>query len=246
VGERCGALPAVIPSVSEESVLLPTMRHSNEHGFLLRRNDEAARRQSSTLLPPPACVLPYRPPPSLAYPLRMELCPRCGAAIEEDVSRCRACGADRPIAPRSEAEPLPPLPDGGLAVGLPAWLREPPAAAPPAPLLTEADLPPWLLALAQRDDAGDGRGNASDASGSTTASAPLPRIAPLILPPAPLPAPAVLNAVAPAASEPDAPPSQPPPARSQRVDVATAVILVLLALLILLAWASGVRVPGLS
>jgi hypothetical protein len=57
----------------------------------------------------------------------------------------------------SETEPLPPLPDGGLAQAMPDWLRaEPPSPSPPAAsvavtdptgFITEDDLPEWLRQL---------------------------------------------------------------------------------------------------
>jgi hypothetical protein len=59
---------------------------------------------------------------------------------------------DAAIAP--EREPLPPLPDGGLARVMPDWLRDEPAAEPspasaidPADLVTADDLPDWLRQL---------------------------------------------------------------------------------------------------
>jgi hypothetical protein len=178
----------------------------------------------------------------------MDVCLHCGASVPADASRCAVCGADRSDGRGAAAEPLPPLPDGGLAAALPAWLREPPVAEPAAPLLTEADLPPWLLALASRDH-GDGNANgaASDALTAASSSA-MPRIAPLFLPDAPLPPAAVPSSLAAATPAADAAPQpdQGESARGQRVGLAVTVLVIVLALLILLAWASGVRVPGAS
>lgn len=57
----------------------------------------------------------------------------------------------------SESEPLPPLPDGGLARAMPNWLRDEPVPPPPSPtapiaanpttFITEDDLPDWLRQL---------------------------------------------------------------------------------------------------
>lgn len=147
----------------------------------------------------------------LPLPLGELTCPWCGAAVDEDALQCPACTGplrvDEPVEGEPESD-LPPLPDGGLAALMPAWLLDesdvaseavdgldgldgPPAATPtpaslpsgetdalpaggsgspsrspdtlsprapvdPEPLLTEADLPAWLLALAARDAAGPG------------------------------------------------------------------------------------------
>ena len=134
----------------------------------------------------------------LPLPLGELTCPWCGSAVDEDALQCPACTGplrvDEPVEGEPESD-LPPLPDGGLAALMPAWLlagpdapagssgAAPVAAPPPAgadtlpvvepglparppdtlsprapvdpePLLTEADLPAWLLALAARDAAG--------------------------------------------------------------------------------------------
>ncbi len=138
---------------------------------------------------------------------------------------------------------LPPLPDGGLAAVLPDWLREPPIASPQPPLLIEADLPPWLLALADRDDSGP------DLPAQTAANVPdPPRVAPLFLPDAPLlpPGAAALKSAPVDATTRDREQDVDRPAHRQRVGLAAAALLVVLALLILFAWASGVRLLGLS
>jgi hypothetical protein len=104
-------------------------------------------------------------------------CQGCGAWNDTSRALCVLCGT--PLAATDEWDaaadlpPLPPLPDGGLAASMPAWLREPPATAsvrqvpsqlpssPPtlAPLgpradprtfLDDDDFPRWLRDLAAR------------------------------------------------------------------------------------------------
>ena len=57
----------------------------------------------------------------------------------------------------ANGQPLPPIPDGGLARAMPGWLRDAPFAnaaslakdeSDPAAFLSEEDLPPWLRHLA--------------------------------------------------------------------------------------------------
>lgn len=67
----------------------------------------------------------------------MTECQGCGAWNDTSRTLCVLCGT--PLAETDEWEsaaelpPLPPLPDGGLATTMPAWLREPPLAMPKAP-----------------------------------------------------------------------------------------------------------------
>jgi hypothetical protein len=101
-------------------------------------------------------------------------CQGCGAWNDASRTLCVLCGT--PLAEidewdaAAELPPLPPLPDGGLAASMPAWLREPTSLAPPpgataaasndlAPLgaradprtfLTDDDFPRWLRDLAAR------------------------------------------------------------------------------------------------
>lgn len=95
-----------------------------------------------------------------------------------------------------DAEPLPPLPDGGLARTMPDWLRaEPPpsplaspvAATDPAGFITEDDLPDWLRQLSPGYSAPSPLIEAPPSQASPTA-APVP---PAVLPafkPSPAPA----------------------------------------------------------
>ena len=71
----------------------------------------------------------------------MTECQGCGAWNERHRTLCVLCGT--PLAETDEWDaaaelpPLPPLPDGGLSVTMPAWLRAMPGASdPPAPLST--------------------------------------------------------------------------------------------------------------
>ncbi|MCC7022452.1 MAG: hypothetical protein IT338_06475 [Thermomicrobiales bacterium] len=70
----------------------------------------------------------------------MTECQGCGAWNDTSRTLCVLCGT--PLAetdewePAAELPPLPPLPDGGLAATMPAWLREaplPPPEPPPPP-----------------------------------------------------------------------------------------------------------------
>ena len=86
----------------------------------------------------------------------MTECQGCGAWNDTSRTLCVLCGT--PLAEidewdaAAELPPLPPLPDGGLSVSMPSWLREPPIpsveSAPVAPLTPDlasehvADLPP--------------------------------------------------------------------------------------------------------
>jgi hypothetical protein len=71
-----------------------------------------------------------------------------------------------PTPENAAEEPLPPIPDGGLATAMPVWLQQAPGrpvsgAAPEtvdiASLAKSLELPPWLSALAERLDAGQHR-----------------------------------------------------------------------------------------
>jgi hypothetical protein len=71
-----------------------------------------------------------------------------------------------PTRDNSAEEPLPSIPDGGLAEGLPVWLQQAPGRpiesdAPEtvdiASLAESLELPPWLSALSERLDAGQHR-----------------------------------------------------------------------------------------
>jgi hypothetical protein len=101
-------------------------------------------------------------------------CQGCGAWNDTSRTLCVLCGT--PLAETDEWDaaaelpPLPPLPDGGLAVSMPTWLREPPSLSPPPDLspspshelgplgpqadprtfLTDDDFPRWLRDLAAR------------------------------------------------------------------------------------------------
>lgn len=55
-------------------------------------------------------------------------CPACGAPAAMGAEACPSCG--EPLAVTPDDAPLPPLPDGGLAALMPAWLRDAPAAEP--------------------------------------------------------------------------------------------------------------------
>jgi hypothetical protein len=110
----------------------------------------------------------------------MTECQGCGAWNDRTRTVCVLCGT--PLAATDEWDaaaelpPLPPLPDGGLAASMPAWLREPPAAyrrdaaagqltaapalsaelaplgptADPRTFLSDDDFPRWLRELAAR------------------------------------------------------------------------------------------------
>jgi len=114
------------------------------------------------------------------------VCDACGATNRSEAAVCRACGRPLPGDGASEP-PLPPLPDGGLASGMPDWLSaplpsraEPPppdavAAAPatadassdlhdPRTWLTEDDLPLWIRRLGEPRPVCDPAASAADGS----------------------------------------------------------------------------------
>lgn len=137
-------------------------------------------------------------------------CAACGKIAAAGAVDCPACG--EPLLPLLEdrlPETLPPIPDGGLASGMPAWLRVAPidstvATAPaasggrdvlsndPATFLGADDLPAWLRAI--------GRAGAPDAQPDSMRAAleesPYEFREPLFLPDAPLPETASAAAVA--------------------------------------------------
>lgn len=105
----------------------------------------------------------------------MTECQGCGAWNETSRTLCVLCGT--PLAETDEWDaaadlpPLPPLPDGGLAASMPAWLRDSPAdpvslpeattheevlaplgpRADPRTFLADDDFPRWLRDLAVRE-----------------------------------------------------------------------------------------------
>ena len=110
----------------------------------------------------------------------MTECQGCGAWNDTSRALCVLCGT--PLAATDEWDaaaelpPLPPLPEGGLAASMPAWLREPPAPsskpqtrrrsassapalaplgprADPRTFLSDDDFPRWLRDLAARQQA---------------------------------------------------------------------------------------------
>src|SRR5262249_27058200 len=137
-------------------------------------------------------LLPYhlitrRPAPP--YTRRTGSVPRWGLPGGRSVTECQGCGAwndtsrtlcvlcGTPLAETDEWDaaaelpPLPPLPDGGLAVSMPSWWREPLLLAPapavtfvpgpelasvaavdPRTFLSDDDFPRWLRDLAERQD----------------------------------------------------------------------------------------------
>lgn len=82
----------------------------------------------------------------------MTECQGCGAWNDTSRTLCVLCGT--PLAETDEWEsaaeppPLPPLPDGGLAATMPAWLREPPRATPRASPPPSSPAPAAVLAAA--------------------------------------------------------------------------------------------------
>lgn len=83
----------------------------------------------------------------------MTECQGCGAWNDAGRTVCVLCGT--PLAetdewdPAADLPPLPPLPDGGLAASMPAWLREASAPVaeipPPAAILDQAPASPPAL-----------------------------------------------------------------------------------------------------
>ena len=86
-------------------------------------------------------------------------CQICGAETRGDEPLCDACSR---TADTIAGTPLPPIPDGGLARAMPAWLRsshhsdvETTSAPPPEPsefasILSDEDIPVWLKRMAER------------------------------------------------------------------------------------------------
>lgn len=79
-------------------------------------------------------------------------------SLEPEDAAASAVDADRP---RND-QPLPPLPDGGLAAAMPPWLSEPEGQSTaatvetaedidPATFLVDDDLPTWLRDLVDRE-----------------------------------------------------------------------------------------------
>ncbi len=86
-------------------------------------------------------------------------CPACGAFAPADAVACPTCG--EPLALASDEAPLPPLPDGGLAALMPAWLRGAPEnradkldVSPPTDR-QPGDIIPWPAQFAARPDGTD-------------------------------------------------------------------------------------------
>ena len=100
------------------------------------------------------------PPPGNDAPFRQAVAPG------EDVAGYASAG-DASVETDQPGQPLPPLPDGGLAAAMPSWLLAPPDPSDAAPdsapaaaeaaeidptnFLTEDDLPAWLRVLVDRD-----------------------------------------------------------------------------------------------
>ena len=136
-----------------------------------------------------------------------------------------------------ETEPLPPLPDGGLARAMPDWLRAEPPSPPVAPItvtdpagfITEDDLPEWLRQLSPGYTAPAPRVEPSPGE-----APPLPTPAPLITLPAVQPDPGLATPphrleVEPAARYAQAP--EPEPTDRRRVVAAAGVLLLALGVL---------------
>lgn len=90
----------------------------------------------------------------------MTECQGCGAWNERHRTLCVLCGT--PLAETDEWDvaaelpPLPPLPDGGLSVTMPAWLRAvPDEPAPPPMLAAEEAIPTELPPLAAPGETAD-------------------------------------------------------------------------------------------
>lgn len=78
-------------------------------------------------------------------------CPRCHTTNTSDSRYCRHCGQSlakaEPVDPPRQSSELPPIPDGGLAQTMPAWLRTPIAsvgatASPPPQPASQQDVTP--------------------------------------------------------------------------------------------------------
>lgn len=85
----------------------------------------------------------------------MTECQGCGAWNDRRRTFCVLCGT--PLAEADEWDaaaelpPLPPLPDGGLSVTMPAWLRAAPTDTPPPQPTASTEAPPEPALGAQAD-----------------------------------------------------------------------------------------------
>jgi len=112
-----------------------------------------------------------------------QCCQVCGAATRSDESLCDSCSR---TADTIADTPLPPIPDGGLARAMPAWLRSSPMSIiettptpPPAPnefasILSDEDIPLWLKRMAERHAADQASAAiATDSQEPAAAASPL-------------------------------------------------------------------------